>query len=236
MVGMTGLGNELTVWCSLLGVGLLVGCASGAADGRGTADHQANATAGDFVAASPQVASEALLPGAVGGDPALRTHLQGPQAAESPDPVMEASQDGLQAGPPRLAAAADGVGRCDAGSEDREYSSYDTSGDGLPNVRKVFLRVGHGDLARRILICRQIDLNGDGRADVTRYYDDEGAVLQEDADRDFDGRVDLSIDFQDGRMVQWEFDRDRNGWTDGRVFYAHGQPQRAEHDRSRAGW
>src|SRR4051812_20072319 len=41
----------------------------------------------------------------------------------------------------------------------REISEYDTSGDGHPDVRKVFSKVGEGALARLVLICRESDVN-----------------------------------------------------------------------------
>ena len=86
-----------------------------------------------------------------------------------------------------------------AGKEGKyEVSEYDTSGDGKPDVRKVLLSIGAGVDARRVMICRETDVDSDGRKDVIRYYDDDGRSLREEADRNFDGKMDLAVVFQDG--------------------------------------
>ena len=66
----------------------------------------------------------------------------------------------------RLSDRPDDQGRCQADGPQYEVSEYDTSGDDIPDVRKVFLTVGTGRLARLVLVCREADLNGDGRVDV----------------------------------------------------------------------
>jgi len=75
----------------------------------------------------------------------------------------------------------EGVGgeRCDASKENRELSEYDSSGDGVPDVRKVLLSIGEGVDARQVMICREADIDFDGRKDVIRYYDDNGRSLRE---------------------------------------------------------
>lgn len=124
----------------------------------------------------------------------------------------------------------DDQGRCDAEAADREVSEYDTSGDEYPDVRKVFLTIGVGRLARLILICREADLNGDGIKDVVRYYSDEGRPLREEADRDFDGTMDEVTYFENGRIIRQELDSNGNGQVDTKIFYNAGRPERAERD------
>ena len=46
-----------------------------------------------------------------------------------------------------------------------EVTEYDTSGDNIPDVRKLFKTVGEGTLSRLVLVCREADLNGDRRKD-----------------------------------------------------------------------
>ena len=125
---------------------------------------------------------------------------------------------------------ADDGGRCEADAPNREVSEYDTSGDDYPDVRKVFMTVGEGRLARLILICREADLNGDGTKDVVRYYNDEGRPLREEADRDFDGQMDEITFFERGRIVRKEMDTNGDGRVDSKVFYGTGRPLRAERD------
>jgi hypothetical protein len=112
----------------------------------------------------------------------------------------------------------------------REVSEYDTSGDNRFDVRKVFLAIGTGVDARLVLICRETDVNGDGKKDVIRYYDDDGRTLREESDRDFDGRMDLVLVFQDGKVVREELDENHDGKVDTKVFLDNGKPMRSERD------
>lgn len=120
--------------------------------------------------------------------------------------------------------------RCDSSKKGREMSQYDTTGDGRPDVRKVFLAIGSGVDARLVLICRETDVNGDGKKDVIRYYDDDGRSLREEADRNFDGRMDQALVFQDGKVVREELDENYDGKIDSKIFYVDDKPLRAERD------
>jgi hypothetical protein len=119
--------------------------------------------------------------------------------------------------------------RCQGGAG-REISEYDTSGDGRPDVRKVFLPLGAGVDSRLVMICRETDVNGDGTKDVIRYYDDDGRTLREESDRDFDGKMDLILVFQDGKVVREELDENRDGKVDTKLFLDGGKVFRAERD------
>ena len=127
-----------------------------------------------------------------------------------------------------------GVGgeRCDASKPGREFSEYDSSGDGKPDVRKVLLSIGEGVDARQVMICREADVDGDGRKDVIRYYDDNGRSLREEADRNFDGKMDLAVIFQNGKIVRKEVDENHDGKIDTRIFFEKDLPLRAERDLS----
>lgn len=124
----------------------------------------------------------------------------------------------------------EGENRCDADADNREVSEYDTSGDQYPDVRKVFLTIGEGRLARLVLICREADLNGDGSKDVVRFYNDEGRPMREEADRNFDGQMDEVTFFERGRIVRQEQDSNGDGRVDAKIFYENGRPLRAERD------
>jgi hypothetical protein len=127
-----------------------------------------------------------------------------------------------------------GVGgeRCDATKPGREISEYDSTGDGTPDVRKVLLSIGEGVDARKVMICREADVDGDGRKDVIRYYDDNGRSLREEADRNFDGKMDLAVIFQNGKIVRKEVDENNDGKIDTRIFFEKDLPLRAERDLS----
>ena len=117
--------------------------------------------------------------------------------------------------------------RCDGTAQLHEVSEYDTSGDEQPDVRKVFLRVGEGTLARLVLICRESDLNGDGNKDVVRTYSEEGRPLREEADRNFDGRMDELTIFQDGQILRQDFDSTNDGKIDTKIYFDKGKPLRS---------
>ncbi len=128
-------------------------------------------------------------------------------------------------------AGGDDHGRCDTRGEDREVSEYDTSGDSVPDVRRVFRRVGDPPITRLVLVCRESDLNGDGTKDVVRYYTDDGRPLREESDRNFDGRIDTTIIFQDGHIVRSEIDSDGDERVDTKIYYDDdGHPIRTERD------
>jgi hypothetical protein len=120
--------------------------------------------------------------------------------------------------------------KCQGRDPRHEVSEYDTSGDNMPDVRKVFLRVGEGPLARLVLICRESDLNADGNKDVVRYYSDESRPLREESDRNFDGRMDEITVFQEGMILRQEFDNTNDGKVDTKIFFDRGKALRAERD------
>ena len=135
-------------------------------------------------------------------------------------------------GDPAQAAAGGPQTRCDVSSPDRETSQYDTSGDGKPDVFKVFRRLGTEPLYRLVLSCREVDLNGDGTKDVVRHYNDEGRPAREEADRDFDGKLDEFTIFQRGEIMQREVDTNADGVVDVKIYYEAGKPVRSERDLS----
>lgn len=120
--------------------------------------------------------------------------------------------------------------RCDSTVKDREFSEYDTSGDDVPDVRKVFVRVGDANTSRLVLICREADVNHDKVKDIVRVYDDEGRPLREDADRNFDRKFDQTTVYQSGEVVERSFDDNFDGKTDTKIFFNRGAPMRAERD------
>ncbi|MCB9666617.1 MAG: hypothetical protein H6715_00625, partial [Myxococcales bacterium] len=122
------------------------------------------------------------------------------------------------------------INRCDGKAAGDEVSEYDTSGDQVPDVRKVFRRVGDDDEMRLVMVCRESDLNADGVKDVIRHYNDDGRPVREETDRDFDGRIDSITYFDGGQIVQQELDSTGNGRVDTRIFLENGAPLRAERD------
>jgi hypothetical protein len=129
---------------------------------------------------------------------------------------------------------------CD--TADKEVESFDLNGDGRPNLWKLYKTTIEKGTQLRVLTCKQVDLDRDGRKDYVVHYDDTGAILVEEFDFDFDGRFDARYHYDrrtgkrylvertagfDARPTVWEkFDdhgriesvrRDRNG--DGKPDY-----------------
>src|SRR5580704_7021513 len=66
-----------------------------------------------------------------------------------------------------------------------------------PNIRRVFKAVGERDDRHTVLMCREIDTNLDGLKDVVRTFDEKGEPLHEEADTNYDGKIDDWINFAD---------------------------------------
>jgi hypothetical protein len=126
--------------------------------------------------------------------------------------------------------AGTGDARCSGSQPNQEVSEYDNSGDGIPDVRKVFLRIGDDLSGRLVMICRESDVNSDGRKDVVRYYDDEGRTLREESDRNFDAKMDMVSVYQDGKIVRQELDDNFDGRIESKIFFENTKPLRAERD------
>jgi hypothetical protein len=128
------------------------------------------------------------------------------------------------------------MSRCDPhGRHDREVSETAGPAAVVPNVRRVYRVVGEGETARRVLICREMDTNLDGVKDVVRVYSDRGEALGEQADADYDGRIDTWIRFASGRMSKLEVDTNRDGRPDETQHYIDGKVSRVERDTNRDG-
>lgn len=115
-----------------------------------------------------------------------------------------------------------------------ELEVGESSGPGAlrPNVRRVFKSFGEGGARRRTLVCREIDTNLDGIKDVVRTFNPKGEAMHEAADRDFDGQIDVWVNFVDGRLAEEDLDTNRDGKPDVWKFYVDGQLQRIRRDRN----
>ena len=115
-----------------------------------------------------------------------------------------------------------------------ELEVTDSAGPGAirPNVRRVFKTFGEGDARHKTLVCREIDTNLDGIKDVVRTFNAKGEAAHEEADRNYDGRIDLWINFVDGRLAEEDVDTNNDGKPDVWKFYVDGQLQRIRRDRN----
>ena len=75
-----------------------------------------------------------------------------------------------------------------------------------PNVRRVYKVIGERDDRHSVLICREIDSNLDGIKDVVRTFNEKGEPLHEEADTNYDGKLDDWVNFADGRIEEEDMD------------------------------
>ncbi len=125
----------------------------------------------------------------------------------------------------------DDQSRCDfRGRSDREARETASNGSVIPNVRRVYGIVGIGESRQHVLLCREVDTNLDGAKDLVRTYDDKGEKLGEQADANYDGRIDTWITFSNGRVSKLELDTDLEGRVDETRFYVGGKVARIQRD------
>jgi hypothetical protein len=113
-----------------------------------------------------------------------------------------------------------------------ELEVSETAGPGAfkPNVRRVYKVYGESDTRHKTLICREIDTNLDGIKDVVRTFNAKGEAQHEEADTDYDGRIDVWIDFVDGRISVEKIDTNHDGKPDVWKYYVNGRLSRMQRD------
>jgi hypothetical protein len=140
-----------------------------------------------------------------------------------------------QAGKRDDPARGDGA-RCEfKGRVDREVSESVGTGALQPSIRRVFRIVGEGEQRRRILICREVDTNLDGVKDLVRRYNEQGEAVEEQADSNYDGRLDTWIRFSKGRIAQVDIDLNGDDSPDETRYYVHGKLSRVQRDTNHDG-
>ncbi len=115
-----------------------------------------------------------------------------------------------------------------------ELEVNETAGPGAlkPNVRRVYKTFGEGDTRHKSLVCREIDTNLDGIKDVVRTFNAKGEAMHEEADSDYDGKIDVWLSFVDGRLAEEDTDTNKDGKPDIWKFYQDGQMTRIKRDRN----
>jgi len=91
------------------------------------------------------------------------------------------------------------------------------------------------DGASRLLMRKETDLNRDGKIDVRTAFDDAGLRVQEEMDGDFDGRADWVDHYISGNRSYSEIDTDWNGTFDLFKYYEAGKVRRKERDTNTDG-
>ncbi|NVJ25402.1 MULTISPECIES: hypothetical protein [Myxococcus] len=121
-------------------------------------------------------------------------------------------------------------------SRDEHVTQLDVNGDGKPDVWTYTVADAGANGEERFRKVRQeLDLNWDGRVDLTRSFDDVGALMREVMDLDYDGKVDATYFYEKGANTRRERDFDGDGRTDSVTFYERGVLVRKERDTNADG-
>lgn len=103
--------------------------------------------------------------------------------------------------------------------------------DGDGRADVVNLLRDRGNGGARLQVKKQTDLNLDGRFDVETDFDETGAMVEERTDSDFDGRFDWTDHYKDGVRVLAELDSDFDGQIDTWSYYLPDESGRSHIDR-----
>ncbi len=128
------------------------------------------------------------------------------------------------------AAVEEGESRC--GDEGHRVEIADLNNDGVTDVRTVYAMVDKHGIETEIMVCKETDLNFDGKKDIIRYFSDEGRPLRHEMDMDFDGIIDVILYFEDGKIIRSEYDTNYDGKVDKWNYYQEGQLKSSERDRN----
>jgi hypothetical protein len=115
-----------------------------------------------------------------------------------------------------------------------ELEVSETTGPGSlrPNVRRVYRDIGEGENRHKVLVCREIDTNLDGIKDVVRTFNAKGEALKENADTNYDGKLDIWSTFVNGRLSEEDIDTNFDGAPDVWKYYVDGRLARIKRDRN----
>lgn len=109
-----------------------------------------------------------------------------------------------------------------------DAQGVDVNSDGKPDITH------HVRGGKRV--CSVMDLNFDGRADLLRFYADDGQSLKlEQHDYDFDGRIDDQVFYKSGQVTQKELDTNFDGLIDTWMWCKGPLVEKAERARRKPG-
>ncbi len=108
--------------------------------------------------------------------------------------------------------------------------AIDVNNDGRPNIINHYRVIPNRP---EVLLRKDIDLNGNGRIDIWRFYEDGERLLKEAFDLDFSGVIDIWNFYDDReRLIRKEADLTLNQQTDLWKYYENGRLVRKERDTS----
>lgn len=112
-----------------------------------------------------------------------------------------------------------------------KVTEFDLNGDKKPDVWS-YTVPGKSPDGKDIdrLVRKELDLNWDGKVDISRQYDDREQIEREALDLDFDGKVDQVNYLEKGIVVRKERDLAAGGKPSLWLFYEKGKLVRKERD------
>jgi antitoxin component YwqK of YwqJK toxin-antitoxin module len=124
---------------------------------------------------------------------------------------------------------AENVSQSRQGNE--KVTEYDLNRDKKPDVF-VFTVPAKTDEGRDFdrLVRKEMDLNWDGRVDISRTYDQNEQIESEKIDLDFDGKLDQENFYEKGVIVRKQRDIGYTGKPNTWIFYEKGKIVRKERD------
>jgi hypothetical protein len=120
--------------------------------------------------------------------------------------------------------------RCD--DKGKQVVSLDANGDGKPDVIKLFQPGTQDGHTIQQLVCKQTDLDFDGKIDLVQYYGPGGELFMDEYSMDYSGKFNGRTFYQEGKKVRAEKDMNFDGKPDYFEFYEGGKLVRVERDRS----
>ena len=70
---------------------------------------------------------------------------------------------------------------------------------------------------------KEVDLNGDGKIDLKKYYDAKGNNTKDEMDLDFDGRIDRIVKYKNNRVYMVLLSSGFDGKFDIKQFFDKGK-------------
>src|SRR5882724_5329661 len=102
------------------------------------------------------------------------------------------------------------IDRSKCSDRGKEIVTADTNLDKKPDVWKFFQTVNVNGQKVQVLTCKQVDLNHDGKFDLTVYYAN-GKKVREELDTNYDQKADLFKYYEDEKLVRIERDTNNDG-------------------------
>jgi hypothetical protein len=120
--------------------------------------------------------------------------------------------------------------RCD--DRGKQVVTLDANGDGKPDVIKLFLPSYQDGHQVQQLVCKQTDLDFDGKIDLVQYFGPNGELFMDEYSMNYSGKFNGRTFFQEGKKVRAEKDMDFDGKADYFEFFEGGKLVRVERDRN----